>query len=276
MSTARESWGSLRKLPSGRWQVRYKGPDGQSYTARTANDQALTFQMKTDARAWLARLQVSIADGEWEPPDAAAKRRQAAAEAEAARNIGFREYAEQWIDMVKSTSNRAGNMRSAGTVRSYRGKITGYLVPEFGDTPVREIDVLRIRQMTAKLDKIPAEINRKATHNGITRPVRPSRRTVTIERPRSLTALAPVLSTSVRCSRICRDCSTQPLTSEMVAWSCWRSSLFICPRGSRFVAAKISRGDRHAGRQRYMAPSRCAALSVLTIRVAAHVHPGGP
>ncbi|QAY68802.1 tyrosine-type recombinase/integrase [Xylanimonas protaetiae] len=171
MSTARETWGSLRKLPSGRWQARYPGPDGRTYPARTEDDQALTFQTKSDARGWLARVQVTIADGRWEPPAAAAARRRAERAAEAARNVGFRAYAEQWIDMVRTTPSRSGKMRSAGTVRSYRSKITGYLIPEFGDIPVREIDIVRIRQMVSRLDTIPAEVNRKAEHNGITRPV---------------------------------------------------------------------------------------------------------
>ena len=39
----REGWGSLRKLPSGRWQARYPAPDGGSYTARTDDDKPLTF-----------------------------------------------------------------------------------------------------------------------------------------------------------------------------------------------------------------------------------------
>ena len=39
----REAWGRLRKLPSGRWQVRYPGPDGNTYTARADDDKPLTF-----------------------------------------------------------------------------------------------------------------------------------------------------------------------------------------------------------------------------------------
>lgn len=34
----REGWGSLRKLPSVRWQARYPAPDGETYTARTEDD----------------------------------------------------------------------------------------------------------------------------------------------------------------------------------------------------------------------------------------------
>lgn len=40
-NTKRENWGSLRKLPSGRWQARYPGPDGTTYTARTDQDRRI-------------------------------------------------------------------------------------------------------------------------------------------------------------------------------------------------------------------------------------------
>jgi integrase len=167
----REAWGRLRKLPSGRWQVRYPAPDGRTYTARTADDKPLTFQTKTDARTWLAGVHTTIARGEWERPDVAAARRRAEADAEAAKSITFAEYAERWLRKVREEPNRSGKMRAPGTVRDYTGKVDGYLVPEFGDTPVREIDAERIRAMAARLDKIPSVLNRNAKHNGITRPV---------------------------------------------------------------------------------------------------------
>lgn len=58
--TKREAWGSLRKLPSGRWQARYPAPDGEMYPARTEDDKALTFVTKTDARKWLASMHSKI------------------------------------------------------------------------------------------------------------------------------------------------------------------------------------------------------------------------
>ncbi len=73
----RESWGSLRKLPSGRWQARYPAPDGEMYTARTEDDKPLTFLTKTDARAWLAGVHTTIARQQWEPPSVIAARRRA-------------------------------------------------------------------------------------------------------------------------------------------------------------------------------------------------------
>ena len=77
----RESWGSLRKLPSGRWQARYPAPDGEMYTARTEDDKPLTFLTKTDARAWLAGVHTTIARQQWEPPSVIAARRRATAAA---------------------------------------------------------------------------------------------------------------------------------------------------------------------------------------------------
>ncbi|WP_245993380.1 tyrosine-type recombinase/integrase [Xylanimonas allomyrinae] len=112
-----------------------------------------------------------IAQGVWEPPALVAARRQAVAAAAEAQSTGFREYSGRWMALIEGTPNRSGKMRAAGTVRTYRSKVTGYLVPEFGDTPVRTITVERISEFTAKLDKIPAEVNRKATRNGVTRPV---------------------------------------------------------------------------------------------------------
>ncbi|WP_244666972.1 hypothetical protein [Myceligenerans indicum] len=87
----REAWGSLRKLPSKRWQARYPGPDGETYPARTEDDKPLTFLTKTDARAWLNRMHETIASGRWEPPAEAVRRRRAEAEAAAIRDVTFRD-----------------------------------------------------------------------------------------------------------------------------------------------------------------------------------------
>lgn len=167
----REAWGRLRKLPSGRWQVRYPGPDGTTYTARTDQDKPLTFLTKTDARTWLAGVQTKMARGLWEPPDEIAARLEAEQETERAQSLGFEEYSARWLELIRTEPNRSGKKRAVGTVRSYQGKVTGYLVPEFRNTPVREIDAARIKVMTDRLDQIPAPLNPNSKFNGITRPV---------------------------------------------------------------------------------------------------------
>jgi len=50
-------FGSLRKLPSGRWQARYQTVDGRRITARN------TFATKTDASLWLDRNRADRASG---------------------------------------------------------------------------------------------------------------------------------------------------------------------------------------------------------------------
>mgnify|MGYP003374537964 CR=1 FL=1 len=44
----RRGFGYVRKLPSGRLQARYTGPDGQEHRA------PITFDTKGDAQTWLA------------------------------------------------------------------------------------------------------------------------------------------------------------------------------------------------------------------------------
>lgn len=168
-SGRREAWGSLCKLPSGRWQARYPAPDGETYTARTEDDKPLTFLTKTDARAWLASVHTRIARHEWEAPSVLATRRRA--DAEKARSIGFAEYAARWLALIRVEPNRSGKRRAIGTIRSYKSKVGGYLILEFGKTPVRQIDKERIRMMTDRLDRIPSPLNPRSKFNGITRPV---------------------------------------------------------------------------------------------------------
>lgn len=90
---------------------------------------------------------------------------------EEARSIGFAEYAERWIEFIRLEPTRGGKKRAVATVRSYKSKVTGYLIPEFGDTEIQRIDMARIRVMTHRLDQIPAPLNPKSKFNGITRPV---------------------------------------------------------------------------------------------------------
>ena len=56
-------FGRVRRLPSGRYQARYLGPDGKDRPAPG------TFASKADAEVWLARKEVEIRDGEWIDPD---------------------------------------------------------------------------------------------------------------------------------------------------------------------------------------------------------------
>ncbi|MDQ1009493.1 hypothetical protein QFZ82_003978 [Streptomyces sp. V4I23] len=59
-------FGRIRKLPSGRYQARYLGPDGVDRPAPH------TFATARDADDWLAEQQTEIRRGDWVDPDAGA------------------------------------------------------------------------------------------------------------------------------------------------------------------------------------------------------------
>lgn len=60
----RRAFGAVRQLPSGRWQARYRGPDGLDRTAPA------TFASKSEADAWLATQQADLVRGTWRDPNA--------------------------------------------------------------------------------------------------------------------------------------------------------------------------------------------------------------
>jgi integrase len=74
----RRTFGSIRKLPSGRWQARY--PDG----AGKLKAGPLTFLTKGDASRWLAVVEADMARGQFIDPEAG--------------QITVRAWAQQWLD----------------------------------------------------------------------------------------------------------------------------------------------------------------------------------
>jgi integrase len=61
------AWGTVSRLPSGRWRVRYYGPEGKAgrrYAAPT------TFRTKREARQWLSTVQADMLRRVWIEPTA--------------------------------------------------------------------------------------------------------------------------------------------------------------------------------------------------------------
>jgi integrase len=110
-------FGNIRKLPSGRFQARYRGPDGLLRSAPS------TFARKTDAARWLSFKQAEIAGGDWIAPELARQ--------------PFAEYADQWL------RDRVLKVR---TEELYRGLLNNHLLPTFGALAVGEIDEAKVRR----------------------------------------------------------------------------------------------------------------------------------
>jgi integrase len=119
--TTRRGFGKIRKLPSGRWQASYIGPDERRHNAPT------TFQTKGDANAWLARQQTDMARGAWGEP--AQPRRE--------RVPTFADYAAEWL--------RTRPLRGR-SIREYRSVLGGHLLPAFGPARIDAITPAAVRE----------------------------------------------------------------------------------------------------------------------------------
>ncbi|MFC7789738.1 tyrosine-type recombinase/integrase [Microbacterium sp. MAHUQ-60] len=134
----RESFGAVRKLPSGRYQASYTGPDGERYPAPQ------TFDAIDDARGWLARKRIEIEDGEWSPRGAKADQ-----DAKAGKAETFAAYAERW---VATRTNRHGDHLRPRTASEYRRLIAKPLEP-FAESRLQAIDTEDVRDWYSALVK---------------------------------------------------------------------------------------------------------------------------
>jgi len=118
-------FGSLRQLPSGKWQARYMGPDLIRHSAPGG-----TFDTKPAARAWLTREKELLdkRDGSWSPPREREKALKAARDA--AKLNTFSAYCEEFL--------ASHNLRPT-TEQEYRRVIKKRLAPFFGAMPLTDI-----------------------------------------------------------------------------------------------------------------------------------------
>jgi integrase len=115
------AFGSLRQLPSGRWQARYRGPDGLLRPA------PFTFPLKRDGARWLALTEAELLAGTWIDPEAGL--------------VPFTDYAEAWLD------ERPG-LRPK-TIQLYRYLVRRHLIPGFGAYTLAGITDADVRRWRA-------------------------------------------------------------------------------------------------------------------------------
>jgi integrase len=143
-------FGSVRRLPSGRFQARYTGPDGITYAAKTPEGKPLTFDAKGDAQSWLSLRHSEILRGAWLPP----------AEPKA-DPVGFHAYAAAWL---------AGRDLEVRTVEFYDELLDGHILPTFGGVPVADITPAAVRAWHAAL-KAKTGPTRRAHAYGLLRTI---------------------------------------------------------------------------------------------------------
>lgn len=137
MPTAmKRRFGRVRQLPSGRWQARYRGPDGQDHAAPR------TFANRREAEQFLALVEADIARDRWVLPDA--------------RRTTIGEWAEQWFD----SANRSWKPKTRHTYRSVLDRI---VLPTFGTTPLTSLRSITVARWAGELsDRLSASQVRQA------------------------------------------------------------------------------------------------------------------
>lgn len=119
----KSSFGSLRRLPSGRIQARYTGPDGLTHTA------PVTFETKGDAESWLSTVRADLVRGLWQPSGKA-------------KPMAFEDYAAALI------ANRTLKPRSRS---HYVMLLDKHLNPTFGSFPLKAITPDLVRRWHAEM-----------------------------------------------------------------------------------------------------------------------------
>ena len=121
----RKGTGTVRQLPSGRWQAIFQGPDGLKRPAEK------TFDTKLDASAWLEGQHADVATGLWTAPTSGADRRQT-----------LRVYATRWL--------RERDLRPR-TRDLYDSVLTKWILPDLGDVPLERIRPATVQTWFANL-----------------------------------------------------------------------------------------------------------------------------
>jgi integrase len=123
----------VRKLPSGRFEARYRGGDGREHSRR--------FATRREARAFLDQVGVQQRAGEWLDP--------------AAGRIKL----VDWVDRWRAT---AIDLRPSSLARD-EAYLRTHVLPAFGGTPIGKITPLDVRQWVAELarsGKAPATVHK--------------------------------------------------------------------------------------------------------------------
>lgn len=153
----KRGFGTVRQLPSKRWQARYRGPDGILRSAPR------TFATKKAAEQWLSVTEVQLIQGDWVDPERA--------------RITVEEYVARWIDQRPGLRPRTaalykwllrkhieptmvGKMQvgvlagSPGAVRQWRSELLAAHVSE--SVAAKTYRLLRAAMNTAVEDRIIA------------------------------------------------------------------------------------------------------------------------
>ncbi len=140
--------GTVRKLPSGRYQARITGPNG-----RTRYPAPVTFDRKRAAEAWLVKEGRRIQEDPdtWVPPKERLDNAKAEAVRREANRVTFASYAQQ----VLTARRTKGQSLQPATRLRYEGLLTKYVNPTFGSLALEDISPQVVAEWWAGLPDSP-------------------------------------------------------------------------------------------------------------------------
>jgi len=124
MSRTRNQWGAIRKLPSGRFQARWKGLDGTYVTA------PVTFANRTDAQKFLSKTRTQLEDGTWKKADLGTQ--------------PLAPFARRFLESHRS------NLREVTAVK-YEAHLRVHILPKFGERPLNSIKSIDVSEWVAEM-----------------------------------------------------------------------------------------------------------------------------
>jgi integrase len=122
----KRQFGSVRGLPSGRWQARYPTPDGELVSAPT------TFATKGDAGRFLDAVRTDVERGHWVDPNAG--------------RISLEAFARRWL-LERPLRPR--------TKELYEGLLDLHVLPPLGELELNRITGAKVRSWQAELLRGP-------------------------------------------------------------------------------------------------------------------------
>jgi integrase len=123
MAKSRRRFGSVRRRESGRYQIRYPGPDGRMRTGR------VTYERKSDAERALSLIEAQVISGDWAHP--------------ARAKIKLTDYATAWIVQRPGLRPR--------TIDLYSWLFGKHIGPYLGSVPLDKLSTAMIREWRADL-----------------------------------------------------------------------------------------------------------------------------
>ena len=129
MASRRRGFGRVRRLPSGRYQAGYLGPDLALHNALD------TFHTREDAEAWLSRERELTHSDAWRPV-------QVRAELARRQPVTLESFAEAWLGSRTLTPR---------THALYRSLLDRFILPELGEMPLKDLSPAVVRAWHAKV-----------------------------------------------------------------------------------------------------------------------------